>query len=219
MYDVSPDFADAYGGMFLDETYAAFLGESNDSETELHRFYLYDKRHEENRLNPFLYAYTKDAELSAGFMQSRNSNLFIYKHSIEPYRAIADIEHRHPSTRLRKTKLKSRSPEDPTKTIDVPIILTCDEEIKVISAHDDLYNIIGMGRCMEDMTVLSTGLNLALKDLGYFDIYRYMSQMQYIDSDPSYFYAGVGMSPAVLASIVPDEFSIFMLLFGNTLKV
>lgn len=197
-------------------------GESSKKEMELHRFYLYDKTKEDNPMVPFLYAYTRDMELSNMFKLSRNPDIFIYKHSKEPIEVISNIEHNHSGTRLRRTKLKSRSDKDPTKTIDVPIVLTCEEEIKITAMQDDLFNIIGIKDCMEDMTVLSTGLNRGLKMLGYFDIYRFMSQMQYIDSDLGYFYEGIGrsfgMEPNPLINIIPDEFSLFMLMFGNTLR-
>ena len=197
--------------------------EHGKRETELHRFYLYDKTKEENSMVPFLYAYTRSDELSREFKQTRNSNLFIYKHSKESIDVVADIEFRHPGIRLRKTCLKSRSPKDPTKTIPVPIVLTCEEELKVTAVQDDLFNIINAKSCMEDMTILSTELNYALKELGYFDIFRFLSQMQYIDTELSYFYGGVsrfdGLEPEnSLPNIIPDEFSLFMLMYGNTLK-
>lgn len=214
---------DTYYGM--DPLFQESMSNS-EKEVELHRFYLFDRKKEDNPMVPFLYAYTNDSDISKIFRATRNPDLFIYKHSKEPIDVVADIEHKHPGIRLRQTKLKSRSPEDPTKTVDVPIVLTCEEELKVVAVQDDLYNIVGARKCMEDMTVLSTGLNYALKMLGYFDIYRFMCQMQYIDTKLSYFYEGVGtiygmdgMEPGPLPNIIPDEFSVFMLLYGNTLKV
>lgn len=210
---------DVFDDSFMDQVYNRADGKT---ELELHRFYLYDKTKEENSMVPFLYAYTRSDSISKEFKQMRNPNLFIYKHSKEPIDVIANIELHHPGIRLRRTKLKSRSPEDPTKTTEIPMVLTCEEEIKVAAIQDDLYNVIGIKKCMEDLSMLSTGLNRALKDLGYFDIFRFMSQMQYIDKELCYFYDGintVGLEPNPLPNITPDEFSLFMLMYGNTLRI
>lgn len=200
------------------------------TEATLHRFYLYDKKKNGNSMQPFLYAYTKDDDIAAEFKQARNPDLFIYKHSKESIDVISDIEFHHPEIRLRKTALKTRSPKNPSKTTDIPMVLTCDEERNVVSAHDNIYNLIGIKSCMHDMTVLSTGLNHALKDLQYFSIFRYMSQMQYIDATLGHFYDGVdgvdmgrfgslyGMEPGPLPEIIADEFSVFVFMYGRTLR-
>lgn len=202
--------------------------QENITEAELHRFYMYDKKKENNSMQPFLYAYTRDDAISAEFKRTRNPDLFIYKHSKEPIDIIADIEFHHPGIRLRKTSLKTRSPKDPSKLVPISMVLTCEEERNVISAQDNLYNLIGIKSCMDDMTMLCNGLNHALKDLQYFSIFRYMSQMQYIDANLSHFYDGVGrdgiyqvygMEPGPLPNIISDEFSVFIFMYGNTLRL
>lgn len=188
---------------------------------EIHKFYLYEKDRP-NRLTPTLYAFTADAKLAKAFIDSRNENLFTHLCDTITEDMYKDVTYRFPNAQLKRTRFTSRSEYDPTETIRLPVVCTWEEETRVVLFKDDIAHTLGLDKFMMDTSCLPLEVNQALYELGYFYFYQWLYVMQYIGIPLGHYFDGIP-APTDDASVMfrnlkYDEFSIFMYMYGNTMK-
>ena len=196
----------------------------------LHRFYLnpIDKESGERRLEPFLYAFTTDDELADKFLRSRNEDLFVYMHDKVTKEQYFDMRHKFHHKELTKTQFKTRSTLDECKMSKVTMVVTQEEDMRVATYQEDLLVHLKVADFMfENPQVLSLEVNKALNALGFFSIYRWLYNLQYLHKDLDPLFAGVGLAGVLgteeeyrefFENFDYDELEIFLTLYGNTIR-
>ena len=167
-----------------------------------------------------LYAFTSEKELMDGFREFRNPKIFklkVSKHvSKEEYN---QFQNKNSINELQSYSLLGRNPEDPHKTINIPVVMTLQEKMNVDTfIESDPIN--------EFTTVnpLLFGLDTirALNTLGYLYRYKYASSTptgytsywDYVSEQLETFDNDIGIDD--LTDSEYDEFQIFIDLMEST---
>ena len=182
----------------------------------LYKFYLNDKKNPES-LVPYLYGFTDKKDLYKRFKETRNMDKFsIIKDEIDKDELFI-LKHKYYGLELKEIILKTRNLSDPTKVSKIVVVGTRREEEDVIHYIEDLFNFIS--RSMKiPIDCFTEKYQKILKTLGYDKIYNW-SRMVLKDLDIEYCYIGGEENRRLTEDFSIDEFSVFMEVYGGTLKL
>ena len=181
-----------------------------------------------NLETPHLYAFTNNEEYYERFKESRNMGKFkIVKRNISK-REFMEFASKAPSQQLTKTELKTKNKYFPTKADKVEIVCTWGEEKQIIVDGDEGVYLICKDKIFNP-SILSMKMKKDLYKLGFFTIYQYLYQCQYIyEPLEGEEYSGIFFRDALYGDFIhevqnpqnikPDQLELFMYLFGGTIE-
>jgi len=189
---------------------------------KLYVYYFADKNAEE-RIEPFLYAYTNDKELADKFEDTRDMNKFILKTKDNiKKKHMLEIAHTHSRHQLVKTYFDTKDMDDPTKIIKVPLVCTWEEEETVFIKSDQISYIFS--KYMFNPVALNLKLQKSLNTLGYFQMYNFLYNNFLVSeelTDDLYrgiFHASNEDDELPLLQFKIDYLAFFYYLYGGTMS-
>lgn len=163
-------------------------------------------------IHPYLYALTDKKKLKNSFMKERKKSMFVVKEKTMERSDFLNICKTHSKYLLAERGFETNSPFRHLSSSTVIWLTTTDyEEMNVITKEDVV--ILELGKYTDDISrAFNTDLLKALDKLHYFEIYKFVNEVQ---CHHSYFVAGVDTFSASKYRI--DMFGVFMYLYGSTI--
>lgn len=160
---------------------------------------------------PSLYAYTTKKEVKNNFLEERNKNMFYTKEVEMNKKEFFDFESTKKDYELARRGYESKSsPSLISESIHIYITSTGFEEIDVYQKSDQFIYELAI-HDIPYAEILNKEVLKSLDELYYFKIQKWVT----IDN---YFFSGVQPFDFDSLNLKPDMFSIFIKLYGYTMK-
>lgn len=181
-------------------------------------FYLYDKD-DSRRLNPILYGLTDKKKQAEEFRNFRNMNLIVEREKEVSKKELMCLFSEFSFAVLTYVECTTHTPDSFITPTKLTLLCTSSEAMSILVKAEDVLPK-KFKDCMIDVSMFDDDIIQSLYKLGYFYIYQWLLYNGYIYQELDPYFDGIKDNPEILTDvkIKYDEFSIFMYLYGNTVK-